>query len=410
MRLRFRLRREQKGMIFLALIILIVLMLIGTFYFYMRADSIHDRLKIDPVVKSLVLVEDEGRLLFADLFLCYPESGRGALVTIPENTGGIYDSLKNADGTRGRVDRIDEVYAERGLDAFKAEVEKLVDQSISFVLEISLSNMERLADLLGGLSVFIQSPVDARGENGEAWLLPSGSVRLLGDKTRVYMTYRLPDEDDSAVRERRQTMVVALLSALKESKSAILDKKNFAEFSSCFSTNLGKKYFAEFFDIITAIDYERITQLEVTGLSQNIDGKVLLYPFRNGDFIKEVVRRAATSIISSTDRSNDRSYAIEIQNGTRVRGLAHNTQILLQGAGFDVINTANAPRDDYEETEILDLVGNPDAAKAIGDFIRCTKITEIAVSQDDDEVDIPNYDFILILGRDFDGRWVHPKN
>lgn len=402
--MRLRLRREQKGVIFLALIILIVLSLIGTLYFYMRADSIHDRLKIDPVVKSLVLVEDEGRLLFADLFLCYPESGRGALVTIPENTGGIYDSLKDEDGSRGRVDRIDEVYAEKGLAPFKAEVEKLVDQKISFVLELSLSNMERLADLLGGLSVFIPSPID---ERGEAWLLPSGSVRLLGDKTRVYMTYRLPDENDSSVRERRQTMVVALLSALKANKSVILDKKNFAEFSSCFSTNLSRKYFAEFFDIITAIDYERITQLEVTGLSQNVDGKILLYPFRNGDFIKEVVRRAATSIISSTDRSNDRSYAIEIQNGTRVRGLAHNTQILLQGAGFDVINTTNAPRDDYEETEILDLVGNPDAAKAIGDFIRCTKITEISVAQDDKDVDVPNYDFILILGSDFDGRWVH---
>lgn len=408
--MRLRLRREQKGMIFLALIILIVLSLIGTFYFYMRADSIHDRLKVDPVVKSLVMVEDEGRLLFSGLFLCYPESGRGAFVTIPENTGGIYASLKDDDGSRGRVDRIDEVYAENGLAPFKAEVEKLVDQKISFVLEISLSNMERLADLLGGLSVFIPSPIDERGENGEAWLLPSGSVRLLGDKTRVYMTYRLPDENDSSVRERRQTMVVALLSALKDNKSVVLDRRNFAEFSTCLSTNLNRKDFAEFFDIITAIDYERITQLEVTGLNQNVDGKILLYPFRNGDFIKEVVRRAATSIISSTDRSNDRSYAIEIQNGTRVRGLAHNTQILLQGAGFDVINTANAPRDDYEQTEILDLVGNHDAAKAIGDFIRCTKITEISVSQEDNEVDVPNYDFILILGNDFDGRWVHGKN
>lgn len=405
--MRLRLRREQKGMIFLALIILIVLSLIGTFYFYMRADSIHDRLKIDPVVKSLVLVEDEGRLLFANLFLCYPESGRGALVAIPENTGGIYASLKDDENSRGRVDRIDEVYAEKGIAAFRDEVEKLMDQKISFVLKISLSNMERLADLLGGLTVFIPSPIDERGENGETWLLPSGSVRLLGDKTRVYMSYRLPDENDSSVRERRQAMVIALLSALKDNKSIILDKKNFAEFFSCFSTNLSKKYFAEFFDIITAIDYERITLLEVTGLSQNVDGKILLYPFRNGDFIKEVVRRAATSIISSTDMSNDRSYSIEIQNGTLVRGLAHNTQILLQGAGFDVINATNAPRDNYEETEIIDLIGNRDAAKAIGDFIRCTKITEMSVAQDGEEVNVPNYDFILILGSDFDGRWVH---
>lgn len=398
-----RLKRQHKGMIFLVLIAIIIIAMFLSVYLYMRADSIHDRLKVDPVIKSLILVEDQGDLLFADVFLCYPESGRGALVTIPENTGGIYTSL-------GRIDRIDSVYKEKGLDAFKREVEKLIDMEINFTMRISLDDFQKISDLLGGLRVFIPSPIDERGDDGQIWLLPSGSVRLLGGKVRVYMTYRMEDEDDSSVRERRQVMVVALLSALKENKSVVLNKNNFEEFSSCFSTNLRKKYFVEFFDIITTIDYERITQLEVTGLNQNVDGKILLYPFRNGDFIKEVVRRAATSIISSTDMSNDRTYSIEIQNGTLVRGLAHNTQILLQGAGFDVINATNAPRDDYKETEIIDLIGNRDAAKAIGDFIRCTKITEMSVAQDGEEVDVPNYDFILILGSDFDGRWVHGQN
>lgn len=395
-----RIKREHKGMIFLVLIAIIIVAMILSVYLYMRADSIHDSLKVDPVIKSLIMVEEQGDLLFAGVFLCYPESGRGALVTIPENTGGIYNSL-------GRIDRIDSVYKEKGLDAFKNEVEKLIDMKINFTMRISIDDFQKLSDLLGGLTVFIPSPIDERGADGQVWLLPSGSVRLLGGKVHVYMTYRLPDEDDSSVRERRKAMVVSLLSALKENKSVILRKDNFEEFSSCFSTNLSKKYFVEFFDIITTIGYEQITLLEVTGLNQNVDGKILLYPFRNGDFIKEVVRRAATSIISSTDMSNDRTYSIEIQNGTLVRGLAHNTQILLQGAGFDVINAANAPRDDYEETEIIDLIGNPDAAKAIGDFIRCTKITEISVAQDDKDVDVPNYDFILILGSDFDGRWVH---
>ncbi|MDE7291994.1 MAG: LCP family protein [Treponemataceae bacterium] len=395
-----RIKREHKGMIFLVLIAIIVVAMILSVYLYMRADSIHDSLKVDPVIKSLILVEEQGDLFFAGVFLCYPESGRGALVTIPENTGGIYNSL-------GRIDRIDSVYKEKGLEAFKNEVEKLIDMKINFTMKISIDDFQKLSDLLGGLTVFIPSPIDERGADGQIWLLPSGSVRLLGGKVRVYMTYRLEDEDDSSVRERRKAMVVALLSALRENKSVIMRKDNFDEFSSCFSTNLSKKYFVEFFDIITTIGYEQITLLEVTGLNQNVDGKILLYPFRNGDFIKEVVRRAATSIISSTDMSNDRTYSIEIQNGTLVRGLAHNTQILLQGAGFDVINATNAPRDDYGETEIIDLIGNPDAAKAIGDFIRCTKITEMSVAQDDKDVDVPNYDFILILGSDFDGRWVH---
>ena len=136
----------------------------------------------------------------------------------------------------------------------------------------------------------------------------------------------------------------------------IFRRENFKIFSDCFKSNLNKKDFGELLEIITKIDYERVTQLEVTGLNQSVDGKVLLYPFRNGDFIKEVVRRAVSSIITASGSSNDRAYVIEIQNGTKVQGLARNTQILLQGAGFEVLNISNAPSNEYEQTEIVDLI------------------------------------------------------
>ena len=136
----------------------------------------------------------------------------------------------------------------------------------------------------------------------------------------------------------------------------------------------------------------------------------MLYPFRNGDFIKEVVRRAVSSIIAASGSSSDRAYVLEIQNGTKVQGLARNTQILLQGAGFEVLNISNAPSNEYEQTEIVDLIGNREAAKSLGDFIRCSKITEARVAAEGENVETLNFDFILILGRDFDGRYVHGQS
>ena len=395
-----RLRREYKGIIFLVLIIAILLSLVAGFYIYLRADSVSDKLKTDPIVKTLLVVEDGNQVVFTDVFLSYAESGKGALVAVPGNTGGIYESL-------GRVDRIDSVFSEKGLLAYKAEIEKLIDMDITYTVEIQLEDFERLADLLGGLSVFIPQPVDARGKDGEIWLLPSGAVRLFGDKVHTYMNYKLEDEDADSVRERCESIVVALLSGLKQNRTLVFRKENQKEFFSCFKSNLNHKDFAELLEILTRVDYERITQLEVTGLLQNVDGKVLLYPFRNGDFIKEVVRRAVTSVISVSNSSNDRTYVIEIQNGTKVQGLARNTQILLQGAGFDVLNIQNAPDSDYEETQIIDLIGNREAAASLGDFIRCTKIIEGKVAAEGEDVETPNFDFILILGRDFDGRYVH---
>jgi len=395
-----RLKRERKGMIFLVLIIAIFLALIVSFYVYLRADSVKDKLKTDPIIKALILIEDGPNVVFTDVFLAYAESGKGALITIPENTGAIYDSL-------GRVDRIDAVFKEKGLVAYKREIEKLLDLELSYTIEIQLQDFERLADLLGGLGVFIPQPVDARGPNGEIWLLPSGAVRLFGSKVTSYMTYSLDTEEEDSVQERRQSMLVALLAALRKNRSVIFQRENFKRFASCFASNLNQKDFSELLELITRIDYERVTQLEVTGLNQSVDGNVLLYPFRNGDFIKEVARRTVSSIIQASGAAGDRTYVLEIQNGTKVQGLARNTQILLQGAGFEVLNVSNAPSNEYEKTEIVDLIGNRDAAKSLGDFIRCSKITEARVAAEGENVETPNFDFILILGRDFDGRYVH---
>ena len=394
------LKRERKGMIFLVLIIAIFLALIVSFYVYLRTDSVKDKLKTDPIIKALILIEDGPNVVFTDVFLAYAESGKGALITIPENTGAIYESL-------GRVDRIDAVFKEKGIDAYRREIEKLLDLELSYIIEIQLQDFERLADLLGGLGVFIPQQVDERGPNGEIWLLPSGAVRLFGSKVTTYMTYSLDTEEEDSVQERRQSMLVALLAALRKNRNIIFQRENFKHFASCFASNLNQKDFAELLELVTRIDYERVTQLEVTGLNQSVDGNVLLYPFRNGDFIKEVTRRTVSSIIQASGAAGDRTYVLEIQNGTKVQGLARNTQILLQGAGFEVLNVSNAPTNEYEQTEIVDLIGNRDAAKSLGDFIRCSKITEARVAAEGENVETPNFDFILILGRDFDGRYVH---
>ena len=394
------LKRERKGMIFLVLIVAIFLSLIVSFYVYLRADSVKDKLKTDPIIKALILIEDGPNVVFTDVFLAYAESGKGALITIPENTGAIYESL-------GRVDRIDAVFKEKGIDAYRREIEKLLDLELSYTIEIQLQDFERLADLLGGLGVFIPQQVDERGPNGEIWLLPSGAVRLFGSKVTTYMTYSLDTEEEDSVQERRQSMLVALLAALRKNRNIIFQRENFKHFASCFASNLNQKDFAELLELVTRIDYERVTQLEVTGLNQSVDGNVLLYPFRNGDFIKEVTRRTVSSIIQASGAAGDRTYVLEIQNGTKVQGLARNTQILLQGAGFEVLNVSNAPSNEYEQTEIVDLIGNRDAAKSLGDFIRCSKITEARVAAEGENVETPNFDFILILGRDFDGRYVH---
>ena len=71
------------------------------------------------------------------------------------------------------------------------------------------------------------------------------------------------------------------------------------------------------------------------------------------------------------------------------------------------MSTINADRNDYEETKIINHIGNIDIAKNLGNFIHCTNIIEESVEPESSGIESDsNVDFTIILGKDFDGRYV----
>ena len=112
-------------------------------------------------------------------------------------------------------------------------------------------------------------------------------------------------------------------------------------------------------------------------------------------------------LLSSTGTYASRVYVLEIKNGTTVQGLAHNTSILFQNASYDVLSAMNADSNDYEKTVIIDHIGNKEIAAMVGDFIHCTNIVEEEVDLSNTESETAaDVDFTIILGKDFDGRYV----
>ena len=78
----------------------------------------------------------------------------------------------------------------------------------------------------------------------------------------------------------------------------------------------------------------------------------------------------------------------------------------MQSAGYDVLSAANADTNDYEKTVIIDHIGNAEIAKNIGDFIRCTNIKTAEIKEEDVSEADTLVDFTIVLGKDFDGRYV----
>ena len=214
--------KEQRHGIFLLTILVIIIGVVGFIVLSLRMDPIEENLKLNPVINSLwILKDDDGNALSTDVLVFYPQTGQASAFDILGNTGAIYKSL-------GRVDRIDSVYKEKGLASYKDEIEKLIGKKIPFTIEIKLSDLELLADYLGGLNVFISFPVDETDENGMRCLFPSGAVILDGDKIHDYIMYKSPSENASDVENRRQAVFVSLVYALKENRNIIFAKNNFS--------------------------------------------------------------------------------------------------------------------------------------------------------------------------------------
>lgn len=157
---------------------------------------------------------------------------------------------------------------------------------------------------------------------------------------------------------------------------------------------------------ISETDTESIFKQTITGSLRNVDGKILLTPLNNGENIRNNVRQVVSMLTPSGNVLDTRVYVLEIQNGTTVQGLARNTSILFQNASYDVLSAINADRNDYDETIIIDHIGNEAVAKMIGDFIHCTNIQEPDSNMEEEDNSRADVDFTIILGKDFNGQYV----
>lgn len=395
-------KRRKSGFLFLFLSFLILIGVAVWLMLSLRTDPISENLKSDRVVKTLFVMEDKGEVLFTDVFIYYPMTKRGALINILGNTGAIYRSLN-------RVDRIDAIYSEKGIEVYKSEIENLIGQTIPFYVVFKLENFGELTDLLGGMKVFIPSPIDSKDEKKEdsdieqkRWLLPSGVVNLDGEKISSYLTYSKNEDSEDDLIERRQNVIVAFFSALGRNQRILKNKKTFETVVSRFEANLENDSLYRLFSEIAQVDSDRLIPQPITGTKRVVDGKILLFPFYDGDLIKDVVKQASNALVSNDGADVNRVYVLEIKNGTAIQGLARNTSVLLQSAGYDVLSTTNAEQQDIEKTIIIDHIGNNEVAKNLGDFIHCQNIETEDINVESEA----NVDFTIILGRDFDGRYV----
>ncbi|MDR2070987.1 MAG: LCP family protein [Treponema sp.] len=391
------------------LALIVVLLGAGVFFTLMalRQDPIEEALSGDRVINTLFVFESEGKPLASYVLMYYPGTKRAAVFDIPGEVGLIIKRIN-------RVDRIDTVYEPYHTATFESEIEALLGIDLNFSIIYELPSLGKVVDLIEGVELFIPAAVSVY-EPDNLILFPSGIIRLDGDKVLSFLTYRLPEEDDYLVTFRRQRFFLGFISRLGEKNEALKNSAILQAVQPLMKTGMNQHTRIRLFNELSNIDTARMNIQSVGGNYREVSGQRLLFPYYDGSLIKEIVRQSLGALTRQVEGSlSERVFTVEVLNGTGTTGLAGRTAELLRGFGYDVISIGNAGNSDYEATEIIDRSGSAEVVRIFAETIRCTNIRSEAVAPEELDIGLNlglqnleyRSDFTLIIGRDFNGRYV----
>jgi len=392
---------------FLLLVLIIVLLVLGIAFFIItfRSNPVEDAISLNRVINILYIIEDEKTPVSAYVLMYYPVTKRAAIFDIPGNLGLLLAKIN-------RVDRIDRVYEPNRIGAYQNEVQKLLGVDINFSIVVTKENLVSAVDLLEGVEIFIPSPV-FHNDGGSIILFPSGMTVLDGDKASMYAVYSLPDEDSEMEVFRRQRFFLSFFNRQIQMNEIFSNPSVAKLYHSLFKTNMNQRALMRLFKEFVNIDTERTFIQSVGGNLREVSGQKLIIPHWDGNLIKDIVQQTMGSLTRDIeDHLIERGLTIEVLNGTEVNGLAGRTSEMLRSFGYDVISVKNADRNNYDKTLIIHYSGDGNMVREFSDVIRCNNILDETITLNELEESILSQEFeyradiTLIIGRDFDGRYV----
>ena len=384
------------------IVLLILIIVVGTGVILvtkLKIDKITRAIDSGEPINMLLMVHDEGELIFSDLFLYDSKTGKGALFDIPGYTGSIINKLK-------KMDRIDVLFDLSDPSVYSEKAAAILKVEIPYYFSIDIKDFAKIVDLFNGIKIFIANPVELLDPDNLI-LLPSGNLVLDGAKTIAYMEHDNELSDVEYI-SRRQKIVQSLFTQF-DIYNNLLDSKEFASYlKSYISTNLKKNAFLSFFGIFTKLDTERIVFQRVLGTNRLVGEKNLLFPHYEGNLLRETVQQTIGSLANTEVISADELNVImDILNGTGQTGLASRTAQVFKSFGYDVSRIANFEENILEKTVIVSLNGDRTIAEKVAEIIHCNEISYEPDNYFENDINtaLNNAEIIIILGKDFDGRY-----
>ncbi|MCK5154037.1 MAG: LCP family protein [Spirochaetales bacterium] len=391
-------RKKAVDRIIILLMLVIISASAGLLFTKLKTDRITNAVEADEAINTMIIVHNNGELIFSELFMYDSKTGKGSLFDIPGYIGSIINELK-------KMDRIDVLFDKANPSVYVEKAANILNTEIPYYISIELNDFSKIVDLFEGVNIFIANPVELL-DMDNIILLPSGNLVLDGYKTISYLAFQDETLSDVEHISRRQKILQSLFNQFNN-KNSFLKSRNFTNYlNSYIISNLKKDAVISFFDIFTKLDIERIVFQRVLGNTRLVGEKNLLFPHYEGKLLRETVQQTITSLANTEVISADElNVIIEILNATEQSGLAGRTSQVFKSFGYDVARVANYEKESMDKTVVVSWNGDRTTAEKVADIILCKDISYDPGSYFGNNLNTYNSEIIIILGKDFDGRY-----
>lgn len=323
-----------------------------------------------------------------------PRTDNIKLVSIPRDTLIEVEDAHDSEGNYIPYWKINAAYVLGGEQEVIEHVEKLVDVTVNYIVEVDYEAFRNLIDAIGGVEMYIDRDMnyDDDAQDLHIHFNKGETVLLDGEKAEQFFRWRknndgtgLADGDLGRIKNQQKfisaviekctspeiiTQIPDILNAIKENVVTNMSGSDMLKYGLKMISNSG------------------ISMHTLQGYNETIYGQDFLIadPTYNEELIESL------KITSSDDSGLDKSaYSIMILNGTRVNGLAGNMKIELENLGYTNISVGNA--DKTKESEILS--NEKEFRNLLSEDVG---INNLAKNKEEDYKD---YDAVIIIGEDY---------
>ncbi|EEF81855.1 LCP family protein [Borreliella valaisiana] len=393
----------RKDLIFLVLIVLIIASVLIFFIRSSKKELVYFELNTKSNISFLFIVEDPNRNLVSmqEIFINI-KTGNLGFLDIPIHTG--YEDLK------GNISWFKDLYKKNSFNNFLSKIYTQLSHESDYYIRFQKENFVKLIDYLGGVRLLVKNPVKIYSFE-DSILIPSGTSNFDGDKAYDYLRYF---NDVDQFEERVEFFKEFFKKLLFQISDFGIENNNFFKIYSMLDTNLSEvvfKYIVKNYKI----NNDKIISINIKGqeeIFKDNDNNLIkvVFPYYGGAILKESVEKLNKELVNE---GLQEIVKIVILNGTKVVGLAKKTANIFNSLKFKVLKFGNADKNSYKNTLIINNSDNLEMAVRVGEVIKASNIKPISEVQTKrllelDNLDI-NPDVIVVLGDDFDGRYVKSK-